>query len=439
MAAALDDSFERVQLAVGLGQCLVEAAPLFGGERVRVGDDDRPFLPVELFAGAVAEGARHPLDRGELLAVDVEQLAVVVGRERTDHAKPCLVGQRLVVLGVVALVVDERELGQLGVAQTQIGQALLDQLDRVGEVGGVVAAARIGLVTERDVRIKRHAQRQPDQPQVPPAALRMPTLGDRVALIGRVDERREVGRVVDQRAQFDSVAIDAATDDLALSRGDHLIADHVHRVPEPLRAQRASLGWQQPHQRGALMPVAELTLGARLARPVDRRQCDHLPDRQSPAASADGTHCPVDRPGHLELPTEPERRRDRAEAARNHRLRLGVPSQALLEILRATQIHLAHNLHPTLHPRGLTQVVVRPAVDHLLRQARHDLGHTLVLETDRKTPRMESNPRIQATTSRCHRTNLLGHTQDRCMTQPTTRTKNAANDHKSAAQLPRRY
>ena len=263
-------------------------------------------------------------------------------------------------------------------------KARLDQLDRLGELRAVVAVALIGLVTQREVGVQRHAQRQPDQPQISPAALRMPALRDRVALVGGVDERRKVRGVIDQRAQLDPVALDRAPHDLGLGLRDRLIGDDIHCIPEPLRGQRPTLGGQQPDQCGASVPVTELALGARLARPIDRRQHDHLPDRQTLPASAGRAERPVDRLGHLKLPAQPQGGGDRAEAPRDHRLGVSRPRQPLLDVLRAPQIHLAHHLHPATHPGGLPQVVVRPAVEDLLRKTRHNLGHTLEPTPDGK-------------------------------------------------------
>ena len=145
------------------------------------------------------------------------------GGQRADHAQRQLVDEGLVGFGVVALVIDECQLSDLIITEPQVREARLDQLDRLGELRAVVAIALIGLVTQREVGVQRHAQRQPDQPQIPPAALRVPALSDRVALVGGVDERLKVRGVIDQRAQLDPVALDRAPHDLGLGRGDHLV------------------------------------------------------------------------------------------------------------------------------------------------------------------------------------------------------------------------
>src|SRR5665213_2809575 len=111
-------------------------------------------------------------------------------------------------------------------------------------------------------------------------ALGVPAPGDRVASVGRVDERLKVGGVVDQRAQLDLIALDGAPDDLRLCGGDGLIREDVHRIPEALRAQRAPRSGHEPAERRASVPVAELALGARSTRAVDRRQRDHLTHRE---------------------------------------------------------------------------------------------------------------------------------------------------------------
>ena len=79
------------------------------------------------------------------------------GGQRADHAQRQLVDERLVGLGVVALVIDERQLSDLIITEPQVDEARLDQLDRLGELRTVVAIALIGLVTQREVGVQRHA------------------------------------------------------------------------------------------------------------------------------------------------------------------------------------------------------------------------------------------------------------------------------------------
>ena len=69
------------------------------------------------------------------LGLSAEQLGMPGGGQRADHAQRQLVDERLVALGVVALVVDERQLGDLIIAEPQVDEARLDQLDRLGELG----------------------------------------------------------------------------------------------------------------------------------------------------------------------------------------------------------------------------------------------------------------------------------------------------------------
>jgi hypothetical protein len=95
----------------------------------------------------------------EVLAVDVEQLGVLGGGERADQAEAELVGQRLVSLGVVALVVDQGQLGELLRCEPELFQARPDQRDRVRELARVVAVALIGLVAKRDVPVQGNTQR----------------------------------------------------------------------------------------------------------------------------------------------------------------------------------------------------------------------------------------------------------------------------------------
>src|SRR3989304_2790021 len=114
------------------------SAPASMRKRSRRGGGGAPPA-VDVGARAVDVGGGVARERPEALGGDAQQLRVVGGDERADQAERERVGKRLVLLRVVALVVDERQLLE---GQAVLAQAALEEgegggeLARVGAVGG---------------------------------------------------------------------------------------------------------------------------------------------------------------------------------------------------------------------------------------------------------------------------------------------------------------
>ncbi len=205
-----------------------------------------------------------------------------------------------------------------------------------------------------------------------PALLGVAAAGDRVAAVAGVDEGGEVGRVVDERLRGKRETRERAAGDLRLRFGDRLLAQAIHRLPEALRGEDLGRQRDEPGKRGLHVPVGEGPLGAGADGPVDRRQHDVRPHRGARASGAGA----VDRLRDPERPGDLERGRRRAEGAALRPQRLRSLLEPGEDVLRPAQVDGTHYLRLAPHPRRLTEVVVGPPVDDLLRQARH-LGHTI--------------------------------------------------------------
>ena len=86
---------------------------------------------------------------------------------------------------------------------------------------------------DRDPTVAGDDQRQGDQTQVHPFLLRLAALGDRGPLVGRVNIGGKIGHIQRDAGQVQAVPFDHAAVDLGLDGGQVLVAEEVHRVPEP--------------------------------------------------------------------------------------------------------------------------------------------------------------------------------------------------------------
>ena len=243
-------------LPVGFGECLVEAAGLLGMQVLGVGDHEASLVTEDDLAGLERAQPREALfvDHPVAALGDSEQIRVIRRRERTNEVKRGALDQILVVLGVLAGVVDQGELTRTGPgAVGDRAEAGDEFVDHLGELGDIWAVAGIGVGDERDAAVSGHDEPETNEAQVGAFLFGVASLGDRGAVVARVDVGREVRHVQYQPRQVDGEDLDHAGDDAPFDLDQLVRRDGVHRVPKPAVIERCS-GQPHPPVAGGLGP-----------------------------------------------------------------------------------------------------------------------------------------------------------------------------------------
>ena len=250
--------------------------------------------------------------------------------------------------------------------------------DHRGELGDVDLVARVGVRQQRDPAVAGGDQPESDDAQVVAFLLGLAPRRDRRPVVARVDERREVGHVQDQRLDLQAEHLDHPPGQRRLDLFQLLHGDRVHRVPEPAVIQRPDPDPGDPAQRGPAPPVGERPFGAGLADPVHRRQ-PQVGAHRHPTADLPTPEHGVDHRDRVQLGQHPPHRRDVAElavlglrqAGISPRRRRGQPGDHLV---LGAQVHLIHDPRPTLHSGRRRRVQVGPPAATLLDDRGHNYG-----------------------------------------------------------------
>ncbi len=327
----------------------------------------QPPEPVLVDDGAGAGGQRG-------------QVGAVAGGHRSDVVQPGggQVGE--VRVRVLPGVEDDRHLGlRLAAGGADLGMPAGQRIDHGLELGDVGLVAWVGVPGQRDPAVAGDHQAQPGQPQVGALLLGLAALGDRRLLVAGIDEGGEVGHVQGHRRAVQPGCTHDPQRDRLADLLQLLQPDGVHRSPEPPVIQHAGADPGEPVARGGLPPVRERQLRAGGDHPVQGRQRQVGADA-GPRIRAPRTGHLVDDAGDPQLLQHPPGRGDVPErqvagALGQRRGLAGV--QQRLDIGRAAQVPLRDQLRLAVRPAHLPQVPVRLAVDHLLVQTGHTLGHRI--------------------------------------------------------------
>jgi hypothetical protein len=346
--------------------------------------------------GAGGEGGQA----GEALGVDHpeaaprhrQQVGVVGDDQAADEVQPAGLDVGLPGGRVAAGVVDQGEcVGGPG----QRPEASHQFVDHRRELGHVGTVALVGVGADRHPAVAGHHQPKADQAQVEPLLLGMAPPGKLVAVVGRVDERGEVGHVQHQRAQVQPELGDHARGDGPLGGAQVGLADGVHRVPEAAMVHRGGRQPDQPVADGGPPPASEAELGAGRHHPVEGGQGQVGPDRGG-RVRAPGAQDLVDdlgdaeslehRPGRGQVPERPV-------ASAVGRTRSG-RRQPRGNLLGAAQVALGHDPGVAGDPGRLHQVVVGARPPPLPDDACHDLW--VIHQADKEGKHLKRKEAAQA-------------------------------------------
>ena len=289
------------------------------------------------------------------------------GHERADEMERRVPDRFQILLRVVALVEDERDmLGSSGDLAAALGQAR----GEAAEGGGVGAIAGIGPVQQRQAEIGRHEQGQADDAQGLAAFLAVTALGELGALVEGVDVGEEIGGVEEHLPEVDVEDGGHAGDDVAFDGLDGGRRETVHVVPEALAGELAGADGEQAGQDGGVEPAGEAGLGAGSETAVQDRGQQVGADGGAGAALGGVA---VDVLDEAQARGDIEQGGAGSEVAHDGGFRLlgGGVAQLAGNVVNATEVLLGDDLGLAVDTLALAHVVVRVAADDFLHEARH--------------------------------------------------------------------
>ncbi len=376
---ALQAGLQLTQQLLPFGDLAQQRAALGHEEVLVVGDHDHARFAEDDLGGAVGahSGKTVGRQRTKLLDRQCQQLGVLGRDQRPDEVVGTLVDGLEVIQGVIPLIEDQGDVfhlrGQDVVALDQfLGQA------RKRRTLGLVARVRV--VAQRDVKVRRHQQRQSDEAQGGTTLLAVTALGQRAPFVERIDKGEEVGGIEQDLADIQSELPDQVGGQIALDGNDGVWGEAVHLVPEALAGQLLRAEVQEATQRRALIPGGDLHLAARIEATIEGGDQQVVSDAGS-AWPTSGGDVAVDVLDQAQASGQVEQGHDGAELGDDRLLgRGGEGSRGLSQrgddVVGAAEILLPDDLGLAVDAAAFACVVGGLPADGLLEEARHAIGHT---------------------------------------------------------------
>jgi len=225
-------------------------------------DQDGALDAKKLFTGSIGPdgGEKMGIEAMQGLSADGQQFGMLRWDQGADEVKRSLLDCLEVILGVVALVKDQRHVTD-SLAQ---GTAPLGQLvGHATEGGGIMLVAGIGVVQQGDLPVGSDQKGQAEEAQVVPSVFTVASLGKRGSVVEAVDEGKEVSGIKEQASQIETESGDRGGGDLLLDGDDSRFVNPLHIIPKSLAAQLRGLDADQTREDGFLIPVTDLGLTSR--------------------------------------------------------------------------------------------------------------------------------------------------------------------------------
>ena len=189
-------------------------------------------------------------------------------------------------------------------------------------------------------------------------------------VVEAVDEGEKVGGVKKEAPQIQAKARDRCDRQFLFNLGDGLFLNAVHVVPKALAGQLGTLDAEQARQNGLVIPFTHFGLATRGDTPVEAGDQEVLAHGRSlvPAfgdMSVDGGY-------DVELLGYVEGRNQGAELADDDVVGLRI-GKAPDQLLTRADVFCPNDLRLAVDALTLPQIVVGPAADDLLGEARHDV------------------------------------------------------------------
>src|SRR6185503_13410634 len=369
---AFEGALEGVKLALTLGDLATQGLVLGLEEPPVEGDQDRALHPENLLVRAVGPDCRQLglVQSTHLLAVNGQEFRMLGGHQRTDEMERPLVDGGEVLLGVVALVENQRDvactLPQFAAAPGEFG--------RNGAKGlRVMLVTSIDMMEQRDIPVRGDEQGETDQAQIGASLFAVSSLRKGGVKVETIDEGEEVGGIEEQAAQIEAELSHGSGADVAFNRADRRLVDAVHVVPEALARQLRRTQVQQTRQDGRIEPRPDAGLAPWRDAAVKQSHEQVLADR-GPLRALLG-HVVVDDADQVQPLGHGETGGRGTQFANDGLLRGGVRRRArrkaASKVFGGPEVLLPDNRGFAVDALALPEVVVGLAMDELLREARH--------------------------------------------------------------------
>lgn len=184
---------------------------------------------------------------------------MLTGHQRSDEMEGARVHGSEVLLGVIPLVEDERDITD---TIRKFPAAVCQLFGHAGKCHRVVLVASVGAMKQGDVAVGGYHQGQADDAQIVPPFFAMAPLGQFRSIVEAVDEGEEVGSIEKQASQIQAEVRHCGCGDLLLDLADRQLVDPIHVVPEPLAGQLRTLDAKQAGKHGLIVPFAGFRLAA---------------------------------------------------------------------------------------------------------------------------------------------------------------------------------
>ena len=367
IGVSLEGGLEALEFLVTFADLASKGFELGLIERKVEGDQNGALDAKKLFTGSVGPdgGEKMGIEALHGLSADGQQFGMLRWDQGADEVKRPLLDCLEVVLGVVALVKDQRDVtDSLAQGTAPLGQLL----GQATEGGGIMLVAGIGVVQQWDLPIGSDQQGQAEQAQVVPSVFAVASLGKRGPVVETVDEGKKVSGIKEQASQIETKPGDRGGGDLLFDGDDSLFINPFHIIPKSLAAQLRGLDADQAREDGLLIPVTDLGLTSRGDTAVEGGDEEVLTHRG--ALGAAFGDMAVNGSGDIELLGHVEGGGQGAEFADNRFLGIRV-GESEDQLLRGADVFLPDDLGFAVDASALAEVVIGVTADEFFGEAGH--------------------------------------------------------------------
>jgi len=367
MGVSLEGGLEALEFLLTFADLASEGFELGLIEGEVKGDQNSALDAKKLFTGSVGPdgGEKMRIETTHGLSADGQQFGMLRWDQRADEVERSLLDRLEVILRVVALVKDQRDVTD-SLAQ---GTAPLGQfLGHAAEGGGIMLVAGIGVVQQRDLPVGSDQQGQAEEAQVVPSVFAVASLGKRGPVVETVDEGKKVRGIKEQASQIETKAGDRGGGDLLFGGDNSLFINPLHIIPKSLAAQLRGLDADQAREDGLLIPVTDLGLTSRGDTAVEGSDEEVLTHRGALGASFGDMA--INGRDDIELLSHVENGDDGAEFPDDRFLRIRV-GESEYQLLRRTDVLLPDDLRFAIDASALAEVVIGITSNEFFGEAGH--------------------------------------------------------------------
>jgi len=331
------------------------------------GDQNGALDAKKLFMSSVGPdgGEKMGIEAMQGLSTDGQQFGMLRGDQGADEVKRSLLDRLEVVLRVVALIKNQRDvMDSLAQGTAPLGQFL----GHAAKGAGIMLVAGIGVVQQGDFPVGSNQQCQAEEAQVVPPLFAVAPLGKGGPVVEAVDEGKKVRSIKEQASQIETKAGDRGGGDFLFNGDDSPFINPFHIVPKSLAAQLRGLEADQAREDGLLIPVTDLGLTSRGDTAIEGSDEEVLAYRGALGTSFGDMA--INGSGDIELLSHVESGYQGTEFTDNRFLGIRV-GESEDHLLRGANVFLPDDFGFAVDASAFAEVVIRFTVDEFFGEAGH--------------------------------------------------------------------